>query len=292
MDKPLQSISFYESRSVILISGLCLESKKYTVLEIKRSIEPCEVRHEMALHSEQYTATEVKDLAVSLKCSAVISDAFIIFGIVRLVESSYIIVVTKARCVATIHGHRIYTIAETSLIPITYKVRNTMEESRYKSILQNLSLSNNSFYFSYAVDLTNSLQQNFTSKHKSDKSLNESVRGNFVWNSFALSSFLNYNMNRKQNNRMQTREEMSEKTVHMDRWIIPVIHGFLKQKNFGLLGGTTFKYTLIARRSRLYAGTRYLRRGVDTNGFTANEVETEQIVTKELGELLSLINID
>lgn len=38
--------------------------------------------------------------------------------------------------------------------------------------------------------------------------------------------------------------------------------------------------TLIARRSRLYAGTRYLKRGVDDEGNVANEVETEQIVSE------------
>jgi phosphatidylinositol 3,5-bisphosphate 5-phosphatase len=36
--------------------------------------------------------------------------------------------------------------------------------------------------------------------------------------------------------------------------------------------------TLIARRSRHFAGARYLKRGVNDKGFVANDVETEQIV--------------
>ena len=40
--------------------------------------------------------------------------------------------------------------------------------------------------------------------------------------------------------------------------------------------------TLIARRSRHAAGTRYLRRGVTAEGHVANEVETEQIVGEHL----------
>jgi len=36
--------------------------------------------------------------------------------------------------------------------------------------------------------------------------------------------------------------------------------------------------TLIARRSRYFAGVRYLKRGVNDEGNVANEVETEQIV--------------
>lgn len=40
--------------------------------------------------------------------------------------------------------------------------------------------------------------------------------------------------------------------------------------------------TLIARRSRHYAGVRYLKRGVNIEGNVANEVETEQIVNEAL----------
>lgn len=40
--------------------------------------------------------------------------------------------------------------------------------------------------------------------------------------------------------------------------------------------------TLIARRSRLYAGARLLRRGICEHGDVANEVEVEQIVTDDL----------
>jgi hypothetical protein len=40
--------------------------------------------------------------------------------------------------------------------------------------------------------------------------------------------------------------------------------------------------TLIARRSRYYAGVRYLKRGVNDAGNVANEVETEQIVSEAL----------
>jgi phosphatidylinositol 3,5-bisphosphate 5-phosphatase len=36
--------------------------------------------------------------------------------------------------------------------------------------------------------------------------------------------------------------------------------------------------TLIARRSRFFAGARFLKRGVNEEGNVANEVETEQIV--------------
>ncbi|KAG1366416.1 hypothetical protein COCNU_13G002060 [Cocos nucifera] len=48
------------------------------------------------------------------------------------------------------------------------------------------------------------------------------------------------------------------------------------------ISGKDFKFTLIARRSRHFAGTRYLKRGVDEKGRVANDVETEQIVFEDV----------
>lgn len=41
--------------------------------------------------------------------------------------------------------------------------------------------------------------------------------------------------------------------------------------------------TLVARRSRHFAGTRYRKRGISAQAFVANEVETEQIVDAGAG---------
>ena len=46
-------------------------------------------------------------------------------------------------------------------------------------------------------------------------------------------------------------------------------------------GAPPLRLTLLSRRSSRFAGTRYRRRGVDVNGYVANEVETEQIVEVE-----------
>ena len=47
---------------------------------------------------------------------------------------------------------------------------------------------------------------------------------------------------------------------------------------FNHLIGRRINITLVGRRSRHFAGTRYLKRGVTENGKVANEVEIEQIV--------------
>ncbi len=61
------------------------------------------------------------------------------------------------------------------------------------------------------------------------------------------------------------------------KWIIPVIHGSISFKNFED-AGNKITYLLISRRSRHYAGTRYLRRGINQEGRPANFVEIEQIL--------------
>lgn len=64
-------------------------------------------------------------------------------------------------------------------------------------------------------------------------------------------------------------------------WLLPMIHGHVDQAKLTVLGRVVF-ITLIARRSRHYAGARYLKRGVNDEGNVANEVETEQIVSEAL----------
>jgi len=50
--------------------------------------------------------------------------------------------------------------------------------------------------------------------------------------------------------------------VKRKKWIMPIVHGSIDFKNFEE-AGNKFTFLLIARRSRHYAGTRYLRRGIN-----------------------------
>jgi phosphatidylinositol 3,5-bisphosphate 5-phosphatase len=278
---PLQNISIYESRSLIIVAGLCAQSHRYHLLEIKRSLGSSDASHEMISHINSYTEPEMISIIATAKCVSVISNAFCIFGFIQLVESCYIVVVTKAQAIANLHGHDLFTVTETNLLPITFKVRNTMDESRYKSILQNMNLANNDFYFSFDYDLTRSMQQQVISAKNLQKERFENVETKFVWNYYALKRFIGYDTGERAESK-KIEKSNSISATRLERWIVPVIHGFLRQKTVRLESGDTLKYTLIARRSRLFAGTRYLRRGVDSDGFTANEVETEQIITRKL----------
>jgi phosphatidylinositol 3,5-bisphosphate 5-phosphatase len=61
------------------------------------------------------------------------------------------------------------------------------------------------------------------------------------------------------------------------QWVVPIIHGHLEQKVLSVFGASVY-VTLVSRRSRFFAGTRYLKRGINGRGHVANDVETEQIV--------------
>ncbi|KAI3764360.1 hypothetical protein L2E82_14367 [Cichorium intybus] len=62
----------------------------------------------------------------------------------------------------------------------------------------------------------------------------------------------------------------------LDILVIDLVKLSIAEKEFNL--------TLIARRSRHYVGTRYLKRGVNEKGRVANDIETEKIVFEDVPE--------
>eukprot|EP01112_Ceratiomyxa_fruticulosa_P009117 TRINITY_DN2379_c0_g1_i1.p1 TRINITY_DN2379_c0_g1~~TRINITY_DN2379_c0_g1_i1.p1 ORF type:complete len:1047 (-),score=231.77 TRINITY_DN2379_c0_g1_i1:139-3279(-) len=79
----------------------------------------------------------------------------------------------------------------------------------------------------------------------------------FVWNNFLLEPLLS--------------------SVSSWDWILPIIHGYFIQSTVSIFG-RPLSIVLIARRSRFFAGTRFLKRGLNEQGYVGNDVETEQIL--------------
>lgn len=79
----------------------------------------------------------------------------------------------------------------------------------------------------------------------------------FLWNNFHIKEFFN----------------LMENKI----WCVWFIYGFFEQVEC-LFYGQRFLVTVIGRRSRKFAGTRYLKRGINDEGDVANDVETEQIL--------------
>ena len=147
------------------------------------------------------------------------------------------------------------------------------DEKRYLRLFMGVDLCKD-FYFSYTYPLWNSLQQNLLLDTQDSRNSSGSASGSisgfenmFVWNAHLA------------NNYFDIEKQVSESDK--ERWIVPLIQGFFDQVKLCTFG-KELKITLVARRSRYFAGTRFLKRGINDLGQVANEVETEQIVEAQL----------
>ncbi|KAG2259601.1 hypothetical protein Bca52824_078895 [Brassica carinata] len=186
-----------------------------------------------------------------------------IIGFVKFLGPYYMLVIKKRKKVGEICGHTVYGVVDSQMIMIPYhsgetRVAGSAAERRYKKLLNMVDLSKN-FYFSYTYHLMYSLQKNICNTERG-KIHDETM---FVWN-----EYLTHGIRR-----------ILQNTV----WTVSLVYGFFQQTKC-LVSNEEFILTVIARRSRHYAGTRYLRRGINDAGNVANEVEIEQIVTKEVPE--------
>lgn len=223
--------------------------------------------------------------------------AFGLVGFVRFLEGYYVILITKRRCVAMIGHHCVYKIEDTLNLYLPNERAqggSGGDEHKYLRIFNNVDLKSN-FYFSYTYDLSNTLQYNMSPSYQASSVIGDFKcgfgRSDTYWN--VSSKFLagaqaqDGSANRtskymliKPNLKHVWNEHllgpMTAARVHSD-FFLHIIHGFVSQAQLPLSARNLF-ITLIARRCKIYAGTRYLKRGTNCDGYTANEVETEQIV--------------
>ena len=155
------------------------------------------------------------------------------------------------------------------MVPLFLATDNTNrdDETFFVNMFQSLEVHKTGFYFSYTYDLTHNLQENILRKignrmetvQSSKKVRVESLKAKeaesepwesmFMWNKYLVEDFYEY--------------------VDCKQWVIPFIHGYVSQINFEDMNKRC-SVTLISRRSRHYAGTRYLKRGINDLGFSAN----------------------
>ncbi|KAF1966144.1 hypothetical protein BU23DRAFT_560472 [Bimuria novae-zelandiae CBS 107.79] len=272
----MHKFSLYEtSTRFYLIGGDSLD-KQYRVLKIDRTAPPGHLN--IFEDDIVYDRKEVTHLlntihdgnkhtgGVRLKCSA-----WGLMGFIRFTEAYYMVLITKRAQVAMLGGHYIYQVDGTELIPLTtgsssrfQKDRNP-EEAKYLNILNNLDLTR-FFYFSYSYNITRSLQQNIIRERNAlnagIKHPNQDYQDIFVWNHYLL-------------------EPAREVLKNVHDWCQAVIHGSIDQSSLDVFGRRIY-ITIMARRSRFFAGARFLKRGMNDLGYVANDVETEQIVSEAL----------
>ncbi|KAI9800318.1 MAG: phosphatidylinositol-3,5-bisphosphate 5-phosphatase [Piccolia ochrophora] len=273
----MQRFSLYETASRYYLVGGDLLDRRFRVLKIDRTADSGDLS--IAGDDIVYTKKEMNQVlnaiddgnrssgGMKLRCSA-----WGLLGFIRFTGAYYMLLITKRSQVALIGGHYIYQVDGTELIPLTvpsssrFKMDRNPEEARFLGILHNLDLSR-SFYFSYSYDITRTLQHNMTRERRAmsdaiPPSDQNDFNAMFVWNHYLL--------------------EPAEAAIkYTFDWCRPVVHGYVDQATLSVYGRTVY-ITILARRSRFFAGARFLKRGANDLGYVANDVETEQIVSEML----------
>ena len=199
-----------------------------------------------------------------------VAEGVAVVGTIRLLTGHWLLLITSRRSLGLLCGHVVWGVGDTKLVKLadTTKRRGTeTDEQRLRRLLQWVDLARG-FFYSETYNLTETLQTNaLASTECTDSPTDnpvyapEDFESAFAWNAH-LSRTL--------------RVALGESSAH--RWLTPPLcHGYFHQTRVSL-SGREVCVTVIARRSRHHAGTRFNRRGVNAHGRCANEVETEQIV--------------
>jgi hypothetical protein len=277
----MHKFSLYETASRFYIVGGDVTEKRYRVLKIDRTGDD-DGDAELSITDDKtvYTQKDMNQLldtiddgnkgtgGLKLRCTT-----WGLLGFVKFTGPYYMLLITKKTTVAMIGGHYVYQIEGTELIPLTPRYwkpdpQRNAEETRFLAILNNLDLTR-SFYYSYSYDITRTLQHNITRERNAllagepctaDGDLNPM----FVWNHHLL---------------QPVADALPSHALY--NWCRPIIHGYIDQAAVSVYGRTAH-IAIIARRSRYFAGARFLKRGANDLGYVANDVETEQIVSEAI----------
>ncbi|XP_042486426.1 phosphoinositide phosphatase SAC2-like isoform X2 [Macadamia integrifolia] len=263
----LQKFKLYETRSNFYMVGRDKSRTFWRVLKIDR-LEPSELN--ILEDSTTYSEGECYDLLkrihegnMSTGGLKFVTTCYGIVGFIKFLGPYYMLLITKRRQIGAICGHTVYAVTKSEMIPlpnptVRSKMANFKNENRYKKLLCTVDLTKD-FFFSYSYHVMRSLQKNLCD-NQTGQVLYETM---FVWNEYLTRGIRNHLKN--------------------TLWTVALVYGFFKQAKLSI-SGREFKFTLIARRSRHFAGTRYLKRGVNEMGRVANDVETEQIVFEDVPE--------
>ncbi|XP_057415757.1 phosphoinositide phosphatase SAC3-like isoform X2 [Lotus japonicus] len=267
----MQKFRLYETRSNFYMIGRDKSRAHWRVLKIDR-LDPSELnlREDPTTYTERECSDLLRRVHEGNKSTGglkFVTTCYGIVGFIKFLGPYYMLLITKRRQIGAICGHTVYGVSKTEMIPLPNSsvgssIINSKIENRYKKLLCTVDLTKD-FFFSYSYHVMRSLQRNFCDNETSHV-LYETM---FVWNEFLTRGIRNHLQN--------------------TTWTVALVYGFFKQDTL-MISGREFILTLIARRSRHYAGTRYLRRGVNEKGRVANDVETEQMVFEHVPEGLPI----
>ncbi|CAK4075398.1 unnamed protein product [Aphanomyces euteiches] len=207
-----------------------------------------------------------------------------LYGVYTLLSGPFLAFIKNARVVGKgPNDENLYQLLELEFIPVSeiaerhFQTNASKQEKRDQSIylkmLQSIGKSK-MFYFSFDYPLTLSAQRHALSVSSSKLPAHARADESFFWNKPVLEPFL-------------------RSKLKLDRWIVPVINGFVKvAKNLRVSADhPPIDLFFFTRRSWHRVGTRFNVRGVDKDGHCANFAETEMLIRKNDGSICSYVQI-
>ncbi|EAR84569.2 SacI-like domain protein (macronuclear) [Tetrahymena thermophila SB210] len=278
----------YTTKKQTIIMGYSKYEKEYKLLYISKSQgnDKSNICQDQGLkyiiEEDKQRFSSIEEAEQSIKKTQEIQKSlnfvckfYGIVGFYKFLEGYYMVYIKEIKKIAKIGRHKLWTIQKTEVLKLFDGKNSSKEEQQFRKQLNEYDMTQG-FYSSYSYDLTNTLNRNMMrnaleiidSQNKYQNQLNLDRRYSqskqlgqfceiFMWNYYAVQQFYHILQNKK--------------------WVIPIIHGYLEQKNLKSLN-SSFSITIISRRCRHHAGTRFCKRGLNQEGFAANYVETEQIV--------------
>mmetsp|Transcript_10099 Transcript_10099/g.32466 ORF Transcript_10099/g.32466 Transcript_10099/m.32466 type:complete len:1299 (+) Transcript_10099:113-4009(+) len=290
----LNKFIVYRTVSHVYVVGCNRPQTQYHVLKILRSVcTSSELKSVLCQDCCSYSKFELKEMLEMIHdgnrthgglCR--IGVGYGLLGFPQFLDSPYIHIISQRRKVGRIGGCNIYSVKSTELLPIKAEKSSGVEktvlraiasdvnrrlnpthreiaEQRYLGLYQFIDLSKD-FYFSYTYDLTRTLQHNLINALPVNaREANPSPKTMYEWNAHLSRQF---------------KDALGWPSASM--WLVTLVHGAFQQRKCSIFG-RIINIALVARRSRYFAGTRYLKRGVSDSGKVANDVEVEQIVHEE-----------
>ena len=248
----------------MFIVGYLPSTEEYQVLRIVEQQDPMSDLTEVLSLVGTFRDYESAKAAIEAKfdrnsrCRKIYTPGLL--GFARFLQGYYLLYVTDAVVVGNLASHKIYQVTGVRILRLFTLNKDTTEadELRHFKLLEQYDFDN--VYFSLTYDLTNTLANNLLFEK-------EQSYDPLLWNH-------------------HVRQEAVRLLGY--RWMISTVHGFFSQLSRVCWEHHTFDVLLIARRSRLHCGTRYIKRGIDSEGNAANYVETEQIVVCTTNDRLAV----
>ena len=166
------------------------------------------------------------------------------YGVLGIAQFSnkHLVTINEAEFVGRIKDSWILLVKDIEFLSYSAQIDDSVHFNHFRELVKT-----NSLYFSYDIDLTNSMQNLAHNKPREE----------FFWNKFLSEEFIR---------------------VGAKKTLLPVICGFVHFEKVNL-NGKKLDFGIISRRDHRRTGTRFNTRGLDSKGHSVNFVETEQILT-------------